>query len=550
MSPGGGSRSIPVIHPFLIALIPILHILASNPGQARFSDALVPILISLAVALVAFVVLRLVLKNSYTAGLIVSLFLALFFLPGHLVDFLKNFSPAILRYVLFSAVCVILAVCVFILVRYGNRLRKLTRRTQLVVATLFLAGLAWWLSFAFLAAGSPMYLLFSAVCVMLAVGVFLVVKFRDKLRNPTRILNVVTAVLVVLVLINLYTSGTHGYVTIRTDEVRRAAADKDGAVRDPEDLPDIYYIILDAYGSERLLRDQYGYDNSRFIRSLEDRGFFVTDGRSNYNQTYLSLASSLNMTYINYVSAEVGEHSRVMTPLRRMIEDNSLMRFLTSRGYRFSFFGTSYSATSSNRYADVSNVANWTRSEFMLTLLNTTVLRCLRPAFATRESVLCTLADIPLTREKVEGPLFLFAHVPSPHAPYLFDRNGRPVEPGDDPKAMYLEQVMFINKKIIRMVDEIVSSSDRPPVIVIQGDHGPPLDKENPFYYQTENLNALLVPNGADGLYRSMTPVNSFRVILNSIFGMEFSLLQDRTYVSTLDAPYVFDEMRSMPYVK
>ncbi len=533
-----------MIHPFLIALIPILHILASNPGQARFSDALIPILTSLGFTLVAFVILGLVLKNWEASGLIVSLFLVMFFSTGHLVDFVLTKSP---QYLLFVGLCVILAASVFILVKFRDRLRNPTHKTYVVMVTLFLAGLVCLIFLAPLAIAYPRYSLFAAFCVILAAGAFLVVKFRDRLRNPTRILNVVAATLMVLVLLNLFTSGTQRDVTVRTDEVRRAAESKDVALRDPADLPDIYYIILDEYGSERFLRDHYGYNNSQFISWLESRGFYVADGHGNYNHTELSLASSLNMKYINYLSAEVGGRSRDLAPLRRMVEDNSLMRFLKSRGYKFAFFGTSYSVTRSNRYADIAHVENWNRGEFMTTLLNSTLFRCFSPAVATRESVLNTFANIPLTRKRVKGPLFLFAHILPPHPPYLFDRNGKPLKPSDDAKAMYLEQLMYVNKKVKEMVDEILSVSDRQPVVVIQGDHGPFLDKKNPYYYTTENLNALLVPNGDKLFYRSMTPVNSFRVILNSIFGTDFSLLQDRTYVSSTEAPYAFKEITKTP---
>jgi hypothetical protein len=67
--------------------------------------------------------------------------------------------------------------------------------------------------------------------------------------------------------------------------------------------PDIYYIVLDAYGRQDRLREFFGYDNEPFLRELEKRGFFVArKARSNYVQTVLSLGSSLNMTYLDEVT--------------------------------------------------------------------------------------------------------------------------------------------------------------------------------------------------------------------------------------------------------
>jgi hypothetical protein len=43
-------------------------------------------------------------------------------------------------------------------------------------------------------------------------------------------------------------------------------------------------------------------------------------------------------------------------------------------------------------------------------------------------------------------------------------------------------------------------------------------------------LNAYSVPGGAPALYPSISPVNSFRVILNARFGESLPLLPDRSY--------------------
>jgi len=155
-SPEGEARGMPVIHPFLIALIPILHLLAINKGQAGFNDALVPLLISLGFTIVAFVILGLVLKNWEASGLIVSLFLVLFFTPGHLVDILHRFPAKILLNILFIVLCVILALTVFILIWFRKRLRNMTRKTRRVILILSLLGLIWLVTFMILAGGSPM----------------------------------------------------------------------------------------------------------------------------------------------------------------------------------------------------------------------------------------------------------------------------------------------------------------------------------------------------------------------------------------------------------
>jgi hypothetical protein len=78
----------------------------------------------------------------------------------------------------------------------------------------------------------------------------------------------------------------------------------------PPEKPDIYYIILDGYARADVLSNLYGYDNSDFIKPLEQRGFnMASQSRSNYPRTLLSLASSLNMKYLEPVSEPLRESS-------------------------------------------------------------------------------------------------------------------------------------------------------------------------------------------------------------------------------------------------
>jgi hypothetical protein len=52
-------------------------------------------------------------------------------------------------------------------------------------------------------------------------------------------------------------------------------------------------------------------------------------------------------------------------------------------------------------------------------------------------------------------------------------------------------------------------------------------------------LNAYYFPNGkAASLYDSVTPVNSFRLVLNAYFGAHCSLAEDRSYFVPLDKPW------------
>jgi hypothetical protein len=69
-----------------------------------------------------------------------------------------------------------------------------------------------------------------------------------------------------------------------------------GAHSPDQELPDIYFVVLDGYARSDVLARLYGTDNETFLNELETLGFYVArDSRSNYAQTALSLASMMNL---------------------------------------------------------------------------------------------------------------------------------------------------------------------------------------------------------------------------------------------------------------
>jgi hypothetical protein len=98
--------------------------------------------------------------------------------------------------------------------------------------------------------------------------------------------------------------------------------------------PDIYYIILDAYAGEKMLKELHAFNNSMFTSALKKRGFILPPGsKSNYLRTIHSLSSSLNMQYLGAISETMGTSS-LWWPLRETFADNETRKFLESQGYK------------------------------------------------------------------------------------------------------------------------------------------------------------------------------------------------------------------------
>ena len=174
-----------------------------------------------------------------------------------------------------------------------------------------------------------------------------------------------------------------------------------------------------------------------------------------------------------------------------------------------------------------------------------------------RDRILCIFSELSMIQHKSNTPFFVFAHILLPHTPYVFGPNGESITPETlalnpnwkDSDA-YLNQVKFANKKIIELVDELLSQSDSPPVIIIQGDHGIgfELDWENPTDEKIKNrltiFNAYFFPQNDEIIvYNTITPVNTFRLIFNSYFDSNFEILEDRMYFTNYENPYNFSNV-------
>ena len=303
------------------------------------------------------------------------------------------------------------------------------------------------------------------------------------------------------------------------------------------------------------------FDNSEFVQELESRGFYVaTQARSNYRWTTFSIPSSLNRYYVHDEYLSPGNKSS--RRLAAQADDHALGRILTTLGYRYVHVSSGIEWSNTSRSADL--VVDFTpaglllsgdktedpfafkratslSSRFTDSLLPTTVARPFLSSefdihpddpFAYRwQHPLRTLAWLDFMNEVagMDGPKFVFAHLLKPHGPNSFDRHGNiafdsggwPDEHDPTVPEAFYGQVIWVNGRMIEVVDAILENVRRTTyhrVIVIAGDHGFLRYLEH-IPYAHDILAAYLLPDGGESaLYPSITSVNSFRVILDYYF--------------------------------
>jgi hypothetical protein len=144
---------------------------------------------------------------------------------------------------------------------------------------------------------------------------------------------------------------------------------------------------------------------------------------------------------------------------------------------------------------------------------------------------------------------FLFAHIYLPHFPFLYGPGGEELKHHENVNLFWYEvepeqyieyytyQIDYLNQVILHTIDMILVDSEKPVVIVLQADHGDEkfLDWEAPtaqgVNVRSAILNAIYYSDGDyASLYPTMTPVNTFRAIMNHWFGTQYPVLSDKVY--------------------
>ncbi len=498
-------RTLAILHPLLVSIFPLLMFGVGNLGLFHLSELLLPLAAVLVLAVISGGFWWLLTRDIEKAALLTSLSQSLFLLHGHLQG--------------------------MIVVR-----------------------------------GIPANVAYPALLfTWLAVLAFAFWQLRRETFATNQITQFVTVAATLLVCLGMF-NFARGYYTLAmsAEESRVSVFSPEQftpAKQPTEALPDIYYIILDGYGRNDQLMQQCGFDNSAFTDGLRDRGFFVADkSNSNYAMTFMSLASSLNLRYMTAESERLGRESTDRRTPYAMEKESDIARYLQAKGYKYVHLNTWFPGTDESPIADVS--VPETPSEFNLRFVETTILRPYAWNVANLISAQqqSSQSDMLLTHFKTleqlpedKSPTFTLAHIISPHPPYMFDQVGNVVDPAPDGwtnlQPLFVEQLKYINKRMNKIVDTIVAESEHEPIIIIQADHGTaflaeasdPDFGDNPAFVEERMaiLNAYYVPEKCrEQLYDSITPVNTFRVVLNSVFGEKFPLLPDEIHFSWYYQPY------------
>jgi hypothetical protein len=496
-------KHLPPMHPWLLALLPVISMYAANVGEGQGLELLVAAAVVLLVVTGLWACAWLFFRDDDKAALLVTAFVLLF-------QAYDTVFAAIARWHLGP-------------VRFGRE------RYVWVACYLLLAGIA-------------------------------TVLYRTH-RSLRTVTGFATAVTAGMLLQPIATVAPTYLVSRMAARAPAGGSPLPHGAWMPDPPPDIYYLVFDRYGDASTIRNSYRYDNQAFYDHLKAKGFFIADdSRSNYLKTGLSLASSLNFTLLDTSVLGEPRDSSDWAAIYDLLAEHRLGRFLKAQGYSYIHVGSWWWPTRKNPNA------TWNINSYpftprpLMVLLNSGLMAPLlrktaspwlddrRQLWSRVNHDLAELGRVPAQA----GPKFVFAHVLVPHPPYVFNRDGSFLSESQaahtSDRDGYINQLAATTRKITALVDRILAESARPPIIVLQGDEGPyPTGtKKETFNWHGATraqlldksgiLNAYYLPGQkARVLYPSITPVNSFRVILNAYFGTALPLLPDRTYAHESD---------------
>lgn len=509
-----------LLSPLLLAIYALTTLYANNIGLLSITTILRPVALVLVAILFLLWVVRRLLGDDVRAGLLATALVLLFFSYGHIYEALPRGEGGIGRHrYLLPVWAGLFTLAAVMVIRKGHTLRGLARYITVV----------------------------AAVLVAISLGNVAVSFARSNAHSPLPV------------------------------NVPAAPLDDQQGADDGETLPDIYYIVLDTYAREDTLLDYLEYDNHEFIDTLTAKGFYVaSESRSNYSLTELSLASSLNMSYLDQLRDEIGQGTSSRAAANIMLRNSEVVRRLRASGYTIINVSSGWGSTNYYPSADINfgypflglNEFEWlVLKTTLLNPLDSEITKGLDLNYGTREGRLQafgTLETIP----GMEEPTFVIAHMLLPHHPYVFDREGNKVD-FDECDAFdwcfpsaYVDQLVYLNSRIEPLIEVILASSEVPPVIILQGDHGtrslggwdhaheslaagtPDQATEATLRESMSILNAYYLPaDERSQLYASITPVNTFRLILDTYLGTDLGKLEDKSYFSTYEAVYEFLEV-------
>lgn len=491
-------------HPFILACLPVLILFSFNTDEIPITDIFVPIIISIFFVIIFWLALKYLLRTT-KSELIVSFLILLFVIYGN----------------------------VFSLQTPNENIFSNFLSSHLILGSIFLS-----------------------------VGILGIIFFKktNAIKELNSIFNVVAIAIMGVLILNIL----FYYILDSSDENYIEFVELPIILNIVDDKPDVFVFIFDEFAGSEQLKNDFNYDLTPFRENLTKRGFQIPSiSFSNYPNTEYSIASFLNMNYVDDILEKLGPNSSDYKIPAQLKAHSNVLKIFKSYGYKTTIFHTGFG----EKY-EISEKSPFIDEKFCGTqafnIINPQIVRnILLPYLSeiknittktTGDSYLhqfdnCMFSYVQNYESKNEQPHFVHVHLMLPHGGYRYDSDGnhiyREQNEGLD-KEGYFDQLLFTQKKALELIDSIQKRHPETVIIVIS-DHGfrgeinwaNPTDED--LLRGFNNISALYFPNKNIEIPENLSLVNIFRIFFNEYFETDYDLLKNKQVWYKFDPFYMED---------
>lgn len=316
--------------------------------------------------------------------------------------------------------------------------------------------------------------------------------------------------------------------------------------------PNVYFLVFDEYPGYKSLRDSFAFSNDNLYQFLETKEFKVLPTFSNYNMTFYSMASMLNMEYVEQGYMPLQNTMNDDQARIKEIENALAVRYFISMGYSFinySIFDMLDKPSVKGNSFVISQATLITHKIFFNRILNDLGWNFIRGKYRVpfieniymhedRNNQFIENKIMEIEPQKLPEPMFLYAHFNMPHPLIFRDSAGNYLSNTKMfdaltyyDKPSFLSYLKYTNKKIMQLADAICKK-DSSAIVIIMSDHGyrgyNTTSVNQPL--QFDNICAVRFPDKNYLPFReSWSTVNFFRYLFNCEFNQKMPYLNDST---------------------
>lgn len=315
--------------------------------------------------------------------------------------------------------------------------------------------------------------------------------------------------------------------------------------------PNVYFLLFDEYPGYKSLKDSFAFSNDSLYQFLGRKEFKLLPTVSNYNMTTYSMASMLNLHYID----------KPYQPLANTLEDEVLrlieiknapvVRYFKSIGYTFtnySIFNILDRPSVKESPFFIGQAAQLTNKTFFIKILKDLGWHFISGRYKIgfieylameedRNNKFIERRLREVNPQSTSSPQFIYAHFNMPHSPIFCDSLGNYLpalqifdKKSYTSKQTFLSYLKFANKKIEQVVDTLCKN-DPNSIFIVMSDHGYRGYNNNssltePFVF--DNICAVRFPDkNYLPLKEKWSNVNFFRYLFNCEFNQKIPYLRD-----------------------